>query len=172
MQVGARRAVADDDLGARQVQLQEGFDVLLDGDPADVEEEGPRPVFSGIIGAAELFVDGLQVRAEQIGVHAARPGRDVPEAMLDQFVAQGGRRHHQPARRLVEPLHIGVADLHRDREAGRDVFREFGVIAGGEGQLPFHADAARGDAQGAFGGDVHGLGLEGAQTLANLLLGA
>ncbi|MNI46826.1 hypothetical protein D3C73_1013100 [compost metagenome] len=46
------------------------------------------------------------------------------------------------------------------------------MIAGGEGQLPFHADAARGDAQGAFGGDVHGLGLEGAQTLANLLLGA
>ncbi|MNO01930.1 hypothetical protein D3C81_2222050 [compost metagenome] len=72
----------------------------------------------------------------------------------------------------MEPLHVSVADLDRDREPGRDIFRELGVIAGRERQLPLHADAARGDAQGSFGGDVDGLGLEGAQTLANLFLGA
>ncbi|MNE33592.1 hypothetical protein D3C80_1272720 [compost metagenome] len=46
------------------------------------------------------------------------------------------------------------------------------MIAGRERQLPLHADAARGDAQRAFGGDVDGLGLEGAQAFANLFFGA
>ena len=92
--------------------------------------------------------------------------------MLDQFVAQGRGRHHQPARRLVEPFHIGVADLDRDREPGRDIFGEFGVVAGRERQLPFHADAARGDADRTLGGDMHGLGFERPQHLADFFLRA
>ena len=46
------------------------------------------------------------------------------------------------------------------------------MIAGRERQLPLHADAARGDADGAFGGDMDRIGLKGAQAFADLFLGA
>ena len=167
LQLLAGRAVADDDLGARQVGLEKGLDILLDRHPADIEEERPGPVL-----AAKLVIDRFQVRVEQFGVDAARPGCDIAKAVGGQLVAHGRGGHHQPAGRLVEPLHIGVADPHRDGEPRRDVFRELGVVAGGEGQLPLHADAPGGDADGAFGRDMHRLGLEGSEPLPDLLLGA
>jgi hypothetical protein len=167
LQLGARRAIADHDLGAGQVLFEEGFDVLLDRHPADVEEEGSRPVL-----AAQLVIDARQVGVELLGVHAPGPRRNVAETVRRQLVAKGRGGDHQPSRRLVEPLHIGVADLHRDRESGRHVLGEFRMVAGRERQLPFHADAARGDADGAFGGDVHRLGFEGAQPFADFLFRA
>ena len=89
-----------------------------------------------------------------------------------QLVAHGRGGHHQPARRLVEPAHVGVAGRQRQRQAGRDIFREAGVVAGGEGQLPLQADAPRRQADRAFGGDVDGLGLEGLEALLHRLIGA
>ena len=109
-------------------------------------------------------------RVEGVGVDAPRPGGDVAEAVLGQLVAHGRRRHHQPSRRLVEPLHVGVARGQRQRQAGRDIFREPGVVAGGERQLPLHADAPRRQADRPFGGDMDGLRLEGLEALLNRLI--
>ena len=92
------RAIAHDNLGALQRRIEEGRNVLLDGDASDIEEEGPRPVL-----AAQLFIDARQVRVELFGVHPSRPRRDVAEAAFQQFdrpgvavlvhlVAQGGAR--------------------------------------------------------------------------------
>ena len=164
-QLGPRRTVADHDLGARQVRLEEGLDILLDCHPADIQPEGPGPVLP-----AQFVIDARQIRMELFGVHPSRPGRDIAEAAVQQLVPQCRCRHHQPSRRLVEPFHIGVADLHRDREARRNIFREFRVIAGRERQLPFHADAPRGDADRPLRRDMHRLRLIGAQPFANLFL--
>ena len=113
-----------DDLGSWQVQGQERLDILLDRHATDIEEDGSRQALEhvGIVRAAGL---------EDLCVDAARPGRDVAKSVLGQFVAHGGRGDHQPARGLMEPLHIGVAG--RQRQPRRDVFREPRVIAGGEG---------------------------------------
>jgi hypothetical protein len=46
------------------------------------------------------------------------------------------------------------------------------MIAGGEGQLPLHADPAGREADRPFGGDVDGLWLEGLESLAHRLIGS
>ena len=56
--------------------------------------------------------------------------------------------------------------------ARADVLREAGVVAGGEGQLPLQADAPRGQADRALGGDVDRLRLERLELLLHLLVGA
>ncbi len=110
--------------------------------------------------------------SEQLGVEPLAPQRDVEEAVALQLLAHGRRGDHQPARRAVEPAHVGVAGGQRHRQPGRDVFREPRVVAGGERQLPFQADPARGQADRALGGDVDGFGFEGLEPLLDLFVGA
>ena len=64
--------VADDDLGAGNIQLQEGFQVLLHRDAADIH--GNR---------ACIVEERLVARVEQAGIDAARPAPDVAEALGD-----------------------------------------------------------------------------------------
>jgi hypothetical protein len=54
-------------------RLGEGLDVLLHRHAADVEEDRPRQALVDV-GLAPL-------RVEDVGVDAARPGRDVAEAV-------------------------------------------------------------------------------------------
>ena len=73
----------------------------------------------------------------------------------------------------MEPAHEGIAGRQRDdREAGIDVFGEFGVIARGEGQFPFHADRACGHAQRALGRDMDRFWLEFLEAARDILAGA
>src|SRR5262245_22780840 len=61
LQFRPRRTVADDYLGAGQIEIEEGLQVLLDRDPADAQEHRRRQ--------ADVDV----ARMEQLGVDAARP---------------------------------------------------------------------------------------------------
>ena len=86
-QLGLLRAMADDHLGAGQVERQEGFEVLLDRDPPDADEDRPRKV----------EIDGV-CRIEQIGVDAARPHAEIGKAAARQFLHQRRRRDHGDGR--------------------------------------------------------------------------
>ena len=144
---GQLRAGADHELtAADDRQAEEIIKVLLDRDPADVEMDGPRQVERGRV-----------VGAEQLGVDAARPIRDVREAARLQVLAHRPGRHHDALRRPVEPAHPGVAQSERKGQAGADVFGKAAVIGGREGQPPAQALAPRGDAERTFRRDVDAL---------------
>ena len=165
LQFLALRTVPHHDLRAWQVKGQEGLDILLNRHSSDRQEDRT--------GQARIDVRvTLPQGAELFGVDAPGPGGDVAKAMLGQFVAHGRRGHHQPSGRLVEPPHVGVARRQGQGQAGRNVLGEACVIAGGEGQLPLHADPPGGQTDGALGGDVDGLGLEGLEVLSHRLVGA
>ena len=52
LELAAGRAVADDDLRAGQIEAQEGLEVLLHGDAADIEEDGRRRIQDPLARAA------------------------------------------------------------------------------------------------------------------------
>ena len=60
------RAIPDNHLGSRQVQGQEGFEVLFDRNAADIEAHRARQV-----------EEGLGARPEQVRVHTARPHAQI-----------------------------------------------------------------------------------------------
>src|SRR5690606_27181861 len=66
-----RGAAADDELGAGEIEPEEGLEVLFHGDATDVEEHGP--------GMAQVRA---LVGVEERGVDALGPKLDVGEATL------------------------------------------------------------------------------------------
>ncbi len=74
------RAVADHDLGSRQIQRQKRFEILFDRDPAHGHEDRPRQI--------EL---GRLIRPEQVGVDAAGPEAEFSEAARAQVPAAASR---------------------------------------------------------------------------------
>ncbi len=137
------RPLADDGLGARQVERQERIEILLDRDASDGHEDRPR----------QTEIDGA-VRAEELRVDAARPRADIGEATARQFVVQRLGRHHGHRRRIVEAPQHRVAPGFRDRHARRNVFREFRGVARGEGQRAPDAIAPYGVPDRTFRGNV------------------
>lgn len=73
-------AVADDHLLSGEVQLEEGRQILLHGDPAYVEKYGTVPPFFGSLKGAKLF-----------GVDPARPSTKAVKAAVSHFFLQAGR---------------------------------------------------------------------------------
>ena len=71
----------------------------------------------------------------------------------------------------MEPAHIGIASRQGQGQAGRDIFWETGVVAGGEGQLPFHTDTPRRQTNWAFCGDVNSFRFEGLEPFLYRLIG-
>ena len=149
LQVGAGRPVADHDLAAGQAQRQEGFEVLLDRDPADAEEDRPRQV-----------EHALWPGMEQREIDAPPPAQDALEAMRPQLRLDGGGRDHDARRRPVEAAQEAIAPAFGDRPARRDILRETGVVARSEGALLGEADGARQPADRPLGRDMDMIGAE------------
>ncbi len=157
-QIVQLRAVADHQFGPRQIERQEGLDVLLDGDTADIEMDRLGQVEQARRQRPDLFG---RARAEQFGVDPARPAADPLEAAMLQLVLDGLGRDHDRRGRGVEFADQAIADRQRHAEAGADIFRELGVIGGGEGQTPLQAIAPGRPAERAFGRDMDRAGLVG-----------
>ena len=109
-----RRAVADDHLGAGQIEIEERLEILLHRDPADREKHRRRQ--------AEVDRAGM----EQMGVDAARPQHDIVEAALGKLAGERRRcRHHGAAGRCgigAAPARSGIPEPAR----GRGHIRESG----------------------------------------------
>src|SRR5690348_13875840 len=68
------RTVADDDLCARKVEREEGFDVLLDRDAPDIDEDRTRKWQAGIADAMEC-----------VDIDATRPDPEIAETVAFEF---------------------------------------------------------------------------------------
>ena len=60
----------------------------------------------------------------------------------------------------MESAQHSVRDVERNAPAGLEIFGKAGVEGGGEGIAVAKAPGSRRPAEGAFGGDVHGVGPE------------
>ena len=165
-QLVLHRADAAHHLGAGQVQLQKGLDVLLVRHTADEQVQRPRDA------PQRRVVDGLGLEGEQLRVDAVRPFAQVGEAALRQPRRHAARGHHHARRRPVEVAEEGIAPGQRQPDGGVQDLGELGVEGRGEGPAAAQAMAPRGPAQRAFGGDVHGVGLRAVQQAAHLRAGA
>ena len=167
LQCVEQRSVADDNFGAGQVGLEEGRDVFLDGDAADIEPDRLLHAFEGAAIILPLR------RVEEVGVNAARPGDDVLEALGRKLVAHRGGRDHDAAGVFVKLAHVHVAHpVGQEEEARRNVFGKARVVRGCVGKLVAQADRARGPAERAFGGDVNRVGFEFEEALLDDFLRA
>ena len=147
LQRRARRAIADDELGAGQIEIEEGFEILFDRDAADAEEHRPR----------QAEVDAA--RMKQRGVDAARPQHHIAKAAHAQFGRQRRRCRHHRLARPVEPAQRPPDPGFRDRRTRGDIFRETGVEARGERQAVLAAIAPHQQPDRAFGRDMDAVGL-------------
>ena len=77
LQLVFHRALADHDLGARQIERQERVEVFFDGDAPEADEDRPR----------KARIDGA-IGPKQFGVDAARPHAEIGKAALAQFAHQ------------------------------------------------------------------------------------
>ena len=118
----ARRPVADDHLGAGQIEIEKRLEILFDRDAADAEEHRTR----------QAEIDGA--RTKQAGVDAARPQHHVAKAARAQFGRQRRRRRHHRLARRMEPAQRRPDPGFRDRQARGDVFGKAGMEARGERQ--------------------------------------
>jgi hypothetical protein len=90
LKVGPGRAVADHDLGAGQVELQERVDVLLDGDPRHAQENRSRQAQGALPPAAEILNGDAALPLHQ-AVEALRGKFDgSPEKVINlmSFIAE------------------------------------------------------------------------------------
>ena len=72
-QLGLLRPVADHDLGAGQIEREKRFEVLLDRDPPDADEDRARQVESDrALGPEQVGVDAAGPHAEIARSRAAR----------------------------------------------------------------------------------------------------
>ena len=113
LQLRLLRAVADHDLGARQIERQKCFEVLFDRDAADGDEDRSR----------EVELDRA-VRPEQIGVDAARPHAEIAEAALAELAHQRWRGHHRDGRGGVEAAQHRVDPAFGNRRRAPRCIRE------------------------------------------------
>ncbi|MGY4334449.1 hypothetical protein ACVWWG_008866 [Bradyrhizobium sp. LB7.2] len=132
------RTVADDHLGAGQIEVKECLEVLLHRDPADREEHRCR----------QTEID--RARMEQMGVDAAGPQHHIVEAALGQLAGERRRCRHHGAAGAVESAQRSPDQRARHRHAGADIFGKAGVEAGREGQLALAAIAADHQADRTF----------------------
>jgi len=127
---------------ARQIEGQECLDVLLNRDPADIEEDG--------VLAEKADVPG----PEKLGVDAAGPRHQALKAFASQLFGKRGGGDEGAGCAAVKPALHGIAEGERHGQPGGDVFRKAGVVAGGEGPLAGDAIAARHQPYRAFRGDM------------------
>jgi hypothetical protein len=85
LQAHPLRPVANHDLGARQVEIEECFEVLLHREPPDGKEYRPR----------EAEVD--RARAKQLCIDPARPQAHIRKAAFGELLRQRRRRRHHRA---------------------------------------------------------------------------
>ncbi len=138
------RAVADHDLGARQVERQEGVEVLLHRDAAHGHEDRPRQI--------ELR---RLVGIEQLGVDAAGPKPSLRKPRsASSWPQRGSVATIVIDARGVEAAQHRVADAVRNAGACRDIFRKARGVGGGEGELVALAIAAHRPADRPFGRDM------------------
>ena len=95
LQRQACRPVADHNLGARQIEIEEGLEVLFDRHPADIEEDRHW----------QAQID--RARMKQRRIDAARPQHHVAEAARAQFSRQRRRCRHHRLTGTVEPAQPG-----------------------------------------------------------------
>ena len=137
-----RRSVADDQLGAGQIELQERLKILFDRDPADADKNRARQ--------AEVHV----ARMKQFCIDAARPQHHVAKTAQPQFGGKRGRRRHHRLARAVEPAQRRPDPGFRDRQPRRNIFGKAGVEARRERQAMPPAIAPHQQADRPFGCDV------------------
>ena len=143
LQGRARRAIADHDLGARQIKFEKCFKILFDRDPADRQKDRAR----------QAEIDGA--RPEQLGIDAARPQHHVAETAPAQFAGQRRRRRHHRLAGSMEPAQRRPTPGFRNRQARRDVFRKSGMETRGERQSALAAIAAHRKPDRSFGRDMN-----------------
>jgi len=143
----ALQPVVDDELRARQVEREEGAQVLLDRDPADIQEHRAR-----------IRHVGPQVRAEAREVHAAGPGAHVAEPASGQFAPQAGGRDHHRRARIMEPAQPGVGQSDRQLRPRVQILGEARVERRGGGHAAPQRPAPGGMAQRTLGRDVQRVG--------------
>ena len=160
LQVFKGGAVTDDDFGAGQVEVEEIGDVLLHRHPAEVEGDGTGQVHDRLIAENEVF-----------DIDTAGPVFEVLESVLLQRLLHGACGHHGQYRLLVEGPDEGVGEGQRDGRSQPHVFGEAGVVGAGVGKVVAQAVAPSGPAQGAFGGDVDGVGLKLVEHSLELAIG-
>ena len=117
------RTVADDHLGARQIEREERLEVLLDRDSPDADEARPR----------QIEVDCALGR-EELGVHAAGPQPEIFEAAACQFGHERRVATMVTLAGAVEAPQRGVGPALGDREARAMYLGKAGRIAGRERQ--------------------------------------
>ena len=147
LQRRARRSVADDELGAGQIEIEEGFEIFLDRDTADAEKHRRRQT--------EIDI----ARMKQRGVDAARPQHHVAKAAHAQFRRQRRRRRHHRLARPMEPAQHAPDPGFRNRRTRRHIFGKTGVEAGRERQAALAAIAPHQQPDRAFGRDMDAVGL-------------
>jgi len=116
-EAGPFGTIADDDFASRPVHLQEGVDVLLDGDAADVGCDRTRQ-------RQEFF----RPRLEQSGIDPAVPGREIAEAPGLEVAAHRGGAHHASRGRSMEPAQSPVGESQGNRKARAQILRKLSVI--------------------------------------------
>ena len=157
LEFGPRGTVTDDDLRARQVQVQEVPDALLDRDAAEVQPEWSRQA-ENVLGT----------RPEQPAVDPAAPGHDIAKAALLQPPAHGRRGDQRACGRAVEPPGQPVAGGQRQRKACPDVLRKLGVVGTGEGAAVAAAPAPCSEPEWPLGRDVYRVGIVRHQVLTDV----
>src|SRR5205085_854159 len=96
------RAIADDELRAWEIELQKRFDVLFDGDAADVEMNGARQI-------EPVFRTWLK----ELDVNAARPQAQVSEAAAFELALERARRDHHRRCRRMKPAQSAICPSDR-----------------------------------------------------------
>ncbi len=127
-------------------RLEEGLEILLDRDAADIELHRP------------LQPCHIRMRRDagvEIGeIDAAPPMPHLGQPVIDQRLADRRRRRKDRRAGRMEPFDIAPYPRRGHARPRRHIVGELGVIGGGEGLVLAQAPAPRGDAQRAFGGEV------------------
>ena len=149
LEPGQRRAVADQHLGAGMEALQESLDILLDRDPADIEQQRPL----------EARESGMMRRlgAEMAEVDPPAPAPGLGDAMGVQLPFDRGGRNQNRGSGRMEPANVAPEPAGRQAGAPGDIIGKLGVIGGGERPAAAQAPGTRGQAERSFGGDVDGV---------------
>jgi hypothetical protein len=146
----ALRPIADDHFDARQIERQEPFEVLLDGDAAHIQEDGARQRWP------HLRLAGLKPAQ----VHPSRPGPHVTKTAAQKLRPQAAGRHHGCGAAVVESPQQRIAQTQRDARARMQIFREPRVERGRERHAPPQRPAPRRPTQWSLCGHMQRVGAE------------
>ncbi len=107
LQFGKLRPFADDHLAAGQVEVEEGAQILFNGDAADAKEYRA--------GEAEVLA---LIRAEMVGVDAARPWPQLVEAARRKIIGKRLGGDQRALAGIVEIAQPAIGPAFRHRQAG------------------------------------------------------